>query len=135
MTAVTDGRLKAAYIDTSCLVAIAFGERGARKLAATLQDFDELISSNLLESELRSTFHREDVAFEPDLVASISWLLPERPIGREMARVLETGYVRGADLWHLACALYLVEDPSEISFLTLDRRQDEVARQLGFRSA
>lgn len=134
MIAVSDNRLDVAYVDTSCLVAIAFGERGSRDLAKKLQKFDELLSSNLLEAEIRSAFHREDVPFDPDFISWISWLLPERPLGREMARVLETGYVRGADLWHLSCALYLVEDPAEMYFLTLDGRQSEVATRLGFKT-
>lgn len=132
MIAVSEVRLNVAYADTSCLVAIAFGERGAKDVARQLQEFDELLSSNLLEAELRSTFHRENVPFDPDLLTWISWLLPERPLGREMAHVLEAGYVRGADLWHLASALYLVEDPMELHFLTLDARQNEVAARLGF---
>jgi hypothetical protein len=49
-----------------------------------------------------------------------------------MSRVLEVGYLGGADLWHLACALYLVEDPPEMSFITLDDRQGTVAAGLGF---
>jgi len=42
------------------------------------------------------------------------------------------GHLKGADLWHLACALVVSPDPGEITFLTLDRRQKEVARQAGF---
>lgn len=121
-----------AYVDTSCLVAIAFGEREAKGLGKRLRDFDELLSSNLLEAELRSAFHREDAAFEPDLLSWVTWVLPDRALGREMSRVLEVGYLRGADLWHLACALYLVEDPPEMSFVTLDDRQKTVAAGLGF---
>ena len=101
-------------------------------MARQLQGFDELLSSNLLEAELRSAFQREDVPFESDLLSWITWVLPDRPLGREMAHVLEAGYVRGADLWHLASALYLVEDPPELSFITLDKRQGEVADRLGF---
>jgi hypothetical protein len=124
--------LTLAYVDTSCLVAIAFGERGAKRLASRLEDFDELLSSNLLEAELRSAFHREEVPFEPDLLSWITWVQPDRPLGREMGRVLEVGHVRGAELWHLACALYLVEDPPELAFITLDERQGTVATGLGF---
>lgn len=51
-----------------------------------------------------------------------------------MSRALEVGYLRGADLWHVACALYLVEDAPELSFLTRDERQSAVAEALGFRS-
>lgn len=123
-----------AYVDTSCLVTIAFGERGGKALARRLEAFDELLSSNLLEAELRSAFHREEVPFEPNLLSWITWVLPDRPLGREMTRVLEVGYLRGADLWHVACALYLVEDAPELSFITLDDRQGAVAEGLGFQA-
>jgi hypothetical protein len=48
--------------------------------------------------------------------------------------VLDAGYLRGADCWHVATALYVSPEPSRLSFLTLDERQRDVARTLGFRS-
>lgn len=134
MRETTDDPVNIAYVDTSCLVAIAFGERGGKALVRKLQGFAELLSSNLLEAELRSAFLREGVPFEPRLLSQITWILPDRPLGVEMARVLEVGYVRGADLWHLATALYLVDDPRDLSFVSLDRRQVEVAGLLGFQT-
>lgn len=124
--------MKAAYVDTSCLVAIVFGEPGAEDLAERLASFDELLSSNLLEAELRASFAREKVPMEPAILTWLTWVLPARPLSREIAHVLSTGYLRGADAWHLACALYLVGSPGEIAFLTLDERQAEAARRLGF---
>jgi predicted nucleic acid-binding protein len=124
--------MRIAYVDTSCLVAIAFGERGAAALARRLEGFDVLAASDLLEAELRSAFLREDVGQEPAMLGAISWVVPDRPLHAEIATVLEAGYVRGADCWHLATALYLAEDPAAISFLTLDERQTAVAKTLGF---
>jgi predicted nucleic acid-binding protein len=121
-----------AYVDSSCLVAIAFGERGAKALSRRLEGFDELVASNLLEAELRAAFSREGIAPDPELFAALSWIVPDRPLHTEIARVLEAGYVRGADCWHLAAALYLSEDPRAIAFVTLDERQGVVARSLGF---
>lgn len=46
--------------------------------------------------------------------------------------MLEQGYVRGADCWHLATALHLAGEPGRVVFLTLDRRQRDVALRLGF---
>jgi predicted nucleic acid-binding protein len=126
--------MKLAYVDTSCLVAIAFGEAGAAPLARRLARFDLLAASDLLEAELRSTFLRERVESDPPLLSGFSWVVPDRPLHAEIARVLAAGYVRGADCWHLASALYLAEDPGAISFLTLDERQAGVAKVLGFRS-
>jgi predicted nucleic acid-binding protein len=125
--------MKVAYVDTSCLVAIAFGERGATALARRLARFDMLTASNLLEAELRSAFLREGVSVEPALLDAISWIVPDRPLHPEIARTLDAGYVRGADCWHLATALYLAEDPATLWFLTLDHRQRAVATTLGFR--
>jgi predicted nucleic acid-binding protein len=125
--------MKLAYVDTSCLIALAFGEAGAATLARRLARFDVLAASDLLEAEFRSAFLREGVEPAPELLAGVSWVLPDRPLHAEIDRVLAAGYVRGADCWHLATALYLVEDPATISFLTLDERQAAVAKALGFR--
>jgi hypothetical protein len=114
------------------LVAIAFGEPGATALAQRLEEFDVLLSANLLEAELLAAFAREGVGPAAEYLAALSWVLPERPLSGEFARVLAAGYLRGADLWHLACALYVANTPHDIVFLTLDRRQAEVAQQLGF---
>jgi predicted nucleic acid-binding protein len=122
-----------AYVDSSCVVAVALGERGATALARRLAAFDELVSSNLLESEVRAVLSREGVNTDVPLLSALSWVLPDRPLHDEIIRVLDAGYVGGADCWHLACALYLAEDPGAVAFLTLDARQAKVAGALGFR--
>jgi hypothetical protein len=67
-------------------------------------------------------------------LASIEWVNPERNLARETARLMSTGvYLHGADLWHLACALYLAGDADQLPFLTLDRDQAKAAARLGFR--
>lgn len=124
--------MRVAYVDTSCLVAVAFGETGASALTRRLKTFDELVSANLLEAELRSTFVRERLPANTDFPLSVSWILPDRPLTDEITRVLSAGYVRGADCWHLATALYLAQEPDSISFVTADERQGAVARALGF---
>ena len=125
--------MKVAYVDTSCLVAITFGESAASALTRRLKAFDELVSANLLEAELRAVFVRERIPANSNLTFSISWILPDRPLTDEIARVLDAGYLRGADCWHLATALFLAEEPEAISFVTVDERQGTVARALGFR--
>lgn len=121
-----------AYVDTSCLVAVAFGEPGGTSMSRRLRAFDELVSSNFLDAELQSALAREGIGPQPELTAPLSWILPDRPLHPEIERVLAAGYVRGADCWHLATALYLAGDPDELYFLTLDERQKKVARSLGF---
>lgn len=125
--------MRVAYVDTSCFVAVTMGEPGSAGLQRKLAGFDGLFSSNLLEAELTSAMARERVAADPDLLDSINWVMPDRPLRSEIARVLQAGYVRGADCWHLATAIYLAETPAAISFLSLDERQRTVARKLGFR--
>lgn len=125
--------MKAAYVDTSWLVAIAFDEPNADDLARRLRRFDAIFSSNLLEAEFRATLVREEVADEPVMLDSLSWVVPDRPLGRETRLALAHGYVRGGDLWHLACALFLAPDARNLAFLTLDVRQKSVAKALGFR--
>jgi hypothetical protein len=121
-----------AYLDTSCLVAVAFDEPEARKLAGQLTSFDRLFSSNLLEAEFLSSLAREKVGGGEALLSWVTWLCPDRPLSGELREVLGVGELRGADLWHLGCALLLRKDLPTLSFLTLDQRQGEVARTLGF---
>ena len=122
-----------AYVDTSCLVAIAFDDPGATGLAARLQRFDRLFASNLLEAELRSALTREGVDGREDSALSwLTWIYPNRPLTAEFARITALGYLKGADLWHLASALFLASDAKRLTFVTLDKRQKDVAAKLGF---
>ncbi len=120
------------YVDTSVLTAIAFDEPGAAALAGRLGEFIRLVSSNLLEAELRAAFAREEAAFPEGTLDGIDWILPDRPLAPELAATLEAGYLRGADLWHVANALYATPRPESLSFATLDLRQGAVAEALGF---
>lgn len=86
-----------------------------------------------MEAEFRAALLREGVDNQGrELLAWVSWLLPRRPLSSEMSRVGAAGRVKGADLWHLACALYFSPEPEKIAFLTLDERQLKVASALGF---
>jgi len=124
----------AAYVDTSYSVAIAFAEAGHQALIRRLGSVDGIFSSPLLEAELRAALTREGVSSEAGILHSVSWVLPSRPLSLEIGRVLSTGYLRGADLWHLASALYLSPNSSELLFLSSDKRQNQVARALGFQT-
>jgi len=121
-----------AYVDTSCLVAIAFRERGSTALQRRIERFDDLVASNLLEAELHAAFKREGILGDPRLQRAVSWILPERPLSDEIRAVLAAGFVRGADCWHLATALYIADNPGDLTFLTLDERQRAIAGILGF---
>lgn len=121
-----------AYVDSSWLVAIALEEAGHEKLELTLEAFDRVVSSNLLEAELRGALAREATELPPRFLEPMGWILPERPLSAEIAEALTRGTVRGADLWHLACALYCRAGAGEVAFFTLDQRQRELAIALGF---
>ncbi len=123
--------MKLAYVDGSALAALAFGEAHAERLG-DLAGYEHLLSSNLLEAELRSAFAREGLPFERRALADVRWVLPERPLTRELSAVLASGYLRGADLWHVATALYVAPRPEDLAFVTLDQRQATVAGALGF---
>lgn len=124
--------MRACYVDTSCLLAIAFDESGANRLAERLATFDVVLSSTLLEAEFRAALAREEIQGADRLLSAVSWILPDRRLTAEIDRVLGTGYARGADLQHLACALFAAESPHDLPFLTLDASQGELASALGF---
>ena len=121
-----------AYVDSSAVVAIGFEEPLGLDVADRLNAIDEVSSSNLLEAEVRSAFARERRQFQISLIDGIKWIAPGRQLGTEMLTVLEHGYLRGADLWHVAVALFASPDPSKLIFVTLDDRQREVAGSIGF---
>ncbi len=114
------------------MAAIAFDEQTAPSVATRLADFSFLVSSNLLEAELRAAYTREAREFNHTLLFRIGWIFPDRPISAEIAAALRIGYLRGADLWHVATALYAARTLPRLAFVTLDQRQLRVAAGLGF---
>ncbi len=121
------------YLDTSALIAVAFHERTAKRIARRLESAEAIHSSNLLEAEFRAALMRENVE-DGAFLMRIDWVIPDRPLSTEIERVLDVGYLRGADLWHVACALFVEPSPRELEFITLDTQQRAVARELGFRT-
>lgn len=81
---------------------------------------------------MRAALRREALPDAELDLSDIQWILPSRALTDEVERVLDAGCVRGADCWHLACALYLAQDSGEVTFLTLDLPQRKVAKALGF---
>ena len=122
--------MSVAYVDTSYLAAILLEEPGAQD--GRLNRFDSVWSSNLLAAELLSVIRREGLQVDrEELFHHMQWIFPDRPLNPELALVFAKGNLRGADAWHLACAL-LLSPNAEITFLSLDARQREVAARLGF---
>jgi hypothetical protein len=60
-------------------------------------------------------------------------VIPDRSLEPEVVRALAAGRLRGADLWHVACALFVAGDrTADLVFSTADQEQRRVARALGF---
>ena len=123
-----------AYVDSSAILAIEFREDGFQGVSDRIGEHADIIASNLVEAEIRVAAARERRHFNQPLHSNITWIYPNRPLTSEFNRVLRVGYLRGADLWHIAVALFASPDPSQISFITLDARQRDVARELGFQT-
>ena len=122
------------YVDTSVLVAIAFSEPGSAALARRIRALDGLFAGTLLESEFLATAERERALGRArSLLDPIRFAHPSRRLTPEILAVLRLGHLRGADVHHLATALYLFPQPRDVLFLTLDEAQARVAARLGFR--
>jgi predicted nucleic acid-binding protein len=122
-----------AYVDASCLVALVLNEPNAAQVRDRLAAFETLLAHPLVEAEVRSAAAREKLALDLEELDNLTWM-PVARVGTELARVLAAGYLRGADAFHLACALYASPVPSDLTFLTLDTKQRAVAKSLGFRT-
>ena len=126
-------RLAEAYVDGSAMLSVAFGEQDGRYVARWLAGYATLVSSILLEAELRAAFARERLDFDTGLLSRIEWIYPTRPLGPEIAATLQIRYLRSGDLLHVATALYAARTRgSSLAFITLDNNQLEVAAGLGF---
>ena len=75
----------------------------------------------------------EPATGQRELLDRIGWILTNRPLSDEIKTALGAGYLRGADLWHVATALYAAPDPGAISFITLNDSQARVAAALNFK--
>ena len=126
--------MSVAYVDSSVLLAIAFRDPGWEGLPERLGEFSSVRSSCLLEAELRSAYAREKKAFDEDALSRIELIFPDRSLRPEIEKALSAGYLRGADLHHVATALYMAREPESVAFVTLDERQGAVAAALGFRT-
>jgi predicted nucleic acid-binding protein len=122
------------YVDSSCLISIALGEPGSRELEVRLSRIEKFFSSNLLEAEFRAVLAREETRGRVrNLLALVNWVYPRRRLTPEIDQILGVGILKGADLWHLACALSIRPKMEVTHFLTLDGKQSDIAKSLGFR--
>ena len=109
---------------------------GLQESEARLNTYPAVWSSALLEAEVLSTLARERVDPGPALsmLSLFHFVLPSRRLTEEIQAVLQAGLIKGADLHHLASALYLRTVIPALDFLTSDRNQARLAKYLGFGS-
>ena len=136
---MTPQRLLVAYLDPTALIPIIFGEEPVGSATQDrLEAFPRLISSNLLEAELRVAFEREGDNFDPSCLLGIEWIHLPRDLGKEMAQVQAFARLSPTRMWHLANAVYFASRLAltlrsvNLAFITLDEDQETVARNLGF---
>ncbi|MEI6805931.1 MAG: type II toxin-antitoxin system VapC family toxin [Myxococcaceae bacterium] len=123
------------YVDTSVLVSLFFEDSDSNnRFSRLLKEADEVVSSVLIEAEFLSVILREKINLSAgvDYLKQISLVIPDRSISKELGVIFSKAYVRGADAFHLACALYLDPKASELQFLTADIQQQKAAQALGF---
>ena len=127
-----------AYVDPSALTPAIFGEQ-PEETRIRLERFPILVSSTLLDAELRATFRHWSQSFSPSLASVIDrWVLPNHRLDEEMAAISEIASLPALPLWHLASAVYFQQRQSltsrqfRLAFITLDEQQETAARELGF---
>ena len=136
--ATTVERPLMAYVDPSALIPVTFG-RQPEETRVRLQRFPILLSSTLLDAELRVAFQRERQTFDPSLIPEVNWwVAPDRRLDDQIASILEIASLPALPLWHLASGMYFQQRQSltsrqyRLAFITLDEQQETVARELGF---
>ena len=127
-----------AYVDPSALTPIVFGEQ-PEETRTRLERFPILVSSTLLDAELRAAFQDEQQTYSPSLASAIDrWVSPNRRLDEEMASISEIASLPALPLWHLASAMYFQQRQSltgrhfRLAFITLDEQQETAANELGF---
>ncbi len=123
-----------AYLDSSIIVAIMLGEPTTDRYRAHLQRYDRLVSSVLLEAEVLSAAKRcrLDLQAAQALIDHITLVTPDRPLTAELHELLAFGYCRGADAFHIATAKFLDPTAEELTFVTADTVQAQLASKIGF---
>lgn len=127
--------MSTAYLDSSALIAIEFREADFDFLLEKLVRYESIISSNLLEAEYKSACIRNKREYSNTFLSEIDWIFPDRSLASEINKILNAGYLRGADLWHVAVALYardITVAKQDILFVTKDFKQGKVANAVGF---
>ncbi len=126
--------MKAFYVDSSVIAALLLEEKNSKQIRKTLSRAKQLYSGHLIEAEIFATAKRESIelSLASSFLNPVALVFPEQSLQKEYEEIFSKGYCRGADAYHIACALYLDPEKKNLSFLTLDEKQALIARQLGF---
>lgn len=120
------------YVETSAAAKLLVDEPASSRLAARLDDAvdadDAILSSTLLETELRRLAVRAELAQSAvtQLLARFDLVETDRSLYRE-AGLLPGRHLRSLDALHLAAALRVGAD----IMVTYDRRQADAAASAG----
>lgn len=124
------------YLDTSAWVAWKFAQQGKEVFDSVDLDKDAVVSSPLLVAEylafLKKSDRLADTRYEDDL-EFIRWIHPVDPMFESCSEVAMQTDLRGADLYHVATAVWFAEGfRKDLKFLTCDMVQRKAVRKLGF---
>lgn len=127
-----------AYVDPSALTPVIFGQL-PEETRIRLGRFPILVSSTLLDAELRAAFGRQRQTYNSAVSSEIDrWVLPNRRLDEELSAISEIVSLPALPLWHLANAMYFQQRQSltgrqfRLAFITLDEQQESAANELGF---
>lgn len=122
-----------AYIDSSVLIATLLEDHPKPQLDKFWGSAEWFISSYLLQAEVFSAVKREkaDMQLAALEIKKIGFVRTDS-LAEELMEIFKAGYVRGADAFHLATALWIRGKHKDLKFITLDEKQKEIARYLDF---
>jgi predicted nucleic acid-binding protein len=123
-----------AYVDTSALVAVQFGEPTRPAYLRTFRAQTRLLTTTLAQAELCATIVRAKQPLEAAerLLRRVEIFVPPDDLAEECREALGYGYLRGADLWHVAAAMRLAgPHRKRLTFCTGDGDQATIARAVG----
>ncbi len=123
-----------AYVDSSALVAILFDEPTRDAYLRRFRMQTQLLSTSLTRAELCSAALREGKPLEAAerLLQRFEIFVPPDDLADECREALTHGFLRGADLWHVASAMRIAgKHRKRLIFCTGDLDQGRIARATG----
>ena len=123
------------YIDSSVLVSMLLQEDQEKRFMTLFEASQGLYSSQLLEAEVYSVAAREDIPPDKasEFIELVSLIIPQRSLRSEFHKIFQAGYCRGPDAYHIAAALYLDPKKQNLTFVSADMTQNQLASKIGFR--